>query len=161
MSQQTYSLSPAAFADAVKAYEDQKNFVPPPPGEYVAVIKIARFGWDPKNQPYVFVSFRVEEGECEGRVIGRRYYVDTKNPETGAPIGIGQFLGLWHDAGLDTNTLQGADLVASVATLVGKKITIVVKTRKDKTDETKVYTDVSFTKLFDPEPASASTDFAG
>jgi hypothetical protein len=160
MTQQSYNLSPAAFADAVKAYEDQKNFVPPPPGEYVAIIKGARFGWDTKQQPYVFANFRVEEGECEGRMIGRRYYVDTKNPETGAPIGIGQFLGLWHDAGLDTNALQGADLVASVATLVGKKLVIVVKTRKDKSDETKIYTDVSFTKLFVAEPATASTDFA-
>lgn len=157
---QSYSLSPADFAAAVKAAEEQKNFTPPPPGEYVFVIKDAKFAFDQKNQPYAFINFRVEEGAHEGRCIGRRYYVATKNPETGAPIGIGQFFGLWSDAGLSVEALQGADLVTETPKLVGKKVVGVIKTRKDKNDPDKVYTDLNHTKPFVAEPASASVDFA-
>jgi hypothetical protein len=160
MTQQTYSLTPSDFAAAVKAAEEQKNFTPPPPGEYVAVIKDAKFAFDQKNQPYAFILFRIEEGQYEGRSIGRRYYVATKNPETGAPIGIGQFFGLWSDAGLSTDSLQGADLVKETPKLVGCKLTIVIKSRKDKNDPDKTYTDVNHTKPFVAEPASASVDFA-
>lgn len=154
MTQPTYTLTPSAFADAVKAFADQKNFIPPPPGEYVSSIKDASFRWDEKRQPYVYVLFQVDEGEYEKKVVGRRYYIETAFE--GAALGAGQFFALWTDAGLTTEALQGADLVAFAPKLIGCKILIVVKTRKSK-DGTKEYTDVNHTKPFDPNAVSSAT----
>jgi len=130
---------------ALKNYNDNKDNVPPPPGEYVAIISSAKNNPDANNKSYMLVSFRVEEGEQEGKRVTTRFYYDNE-------VGAGRLIALAIDAGLKPSAKFDEAL------LVGKKVVIKVKAYTSKDGNTGV--EYHYCKPFNPNaeaPASQQT----
>jgi hypothetical protein len=134
------------YDSAVKSYEESKSFAWPPAGEYVCVIAGAKDTPADEGKSFLNVTFKVEEGEHEGKKFSNRYYY-------GNEIGAGKLIGLARDCGLAPSAKFDEN------TLSGKKVVVKVKDWVGKTGE--VRQEVHFTKAFDPNAVAPNQQVEG